>query len=94
MICKPFSNFIRSVRKSKADHMDVCHSNPESLHSPLPSGVSIRNGPISEVKKDIDIKGVSNNSTKRKSRGSIPKPVNLSDTADDDSDEIPLVCRK
>jgi DNA topoisomerase-1 len=62
----------------------------------LPTGISIRNGPVEEMDVDKpDISQVNGTVTgKRKSRGSLVKNYAEANSAsDDDDDDKPLVCR-
>lgn len=56
---------------------------------PGPTGISIRNGPVTDDAMEID--SATNGASKRKSRSSINSAVNYKDGSDSD-DDAPLVC--
>lgn len=62
----------------------------ESSHY-VPSGVAVRNGPVTEDKMDVDGPSTNGNA-KRKSRTSISKAVKYTADSDSDEDAVPLVC--
>ena len=59
---------------------------------PAPAGVSIRNGPVTDDKMDID-EHATNGNSKRKARASISRPVKYNEDDESDEDAVPLVCR-
>lgn len=61
-----------------------------SKHSAA-EGISIRNGPITGDKMDLD-EPATNGNAKRKSRASITKAVNYNDGGSESEDAVPLVC--
>jgi len=69
--------------------MDNASTNGSS--TPLPAGVSIRNGPVIDDEMEIDAPAATNGNTKRKARNSTSNAVTYKDESDD-SDAIPLVC--
>lgn len=76
---------VSNARISAADDRALDGSNSKAR--PLPSGVSIRNGPVDDDSMDTD---AATNGIKRKSRSSIGNTVNYKD--DSDSDDAPMVC--
>ncbi|TQS38513.1 hypothetical protein Golomagni_00980 [Golovinomyces magnicellulatus] len=90
----------RRIRKSginsstmETSDMNTEKSSSESIDSSAPAGVSIRNGPVLENKNTKSAQKTPNGTIKRKSRSSATK-VNYNDSADEDSDEMPLAKRR
>ena len=74
---------------SKSDDKAMGRAGPSS---PLPAGISIRNGPVIEDKMDVD-EPTTNGNSKRKARNSTSKTVNYNDGSEE-SDNVPLVCSR
>ncbi|KAK5663357.1 hypothetical protein OQA88_3785 [Cercophora sp. LCS_1] len=79
---------VSAARISKAE--DKAMDNSISKARPGPTGISIRNGPVTTDAMDID--SAPNGASKRKSRSSINSAVNYKDGSDSDED-APLAKR-
>lgn len=85
-MCTDHGSTVSSPKISKS--ADRAMDKSSSKARALPPGVSIRHGPVTEDKMDVD--GMTNGVSKRKSRSSISNSVNYKDGSDSD-DGTPLV---
>lgn len=79
-------SIVSSPKISKA--ADRAMDKSDSKARPLPPGVSIRNGPVTDDAMDVD--STPNGAPKRKSRSSLSQAVNYKDESDSE-DGAPLV---